>query len=172
MPASRATVLALALLPLALAGCLGSAGDDDAAPPAEDPVGPTGDMGNETASNDTAPPPEPENGSASPEPTPAQRVQLEVATSGQYPANAGFAPTTLSAPAGAIVELTFRNADALPVFRHDWVLEGVSGAYTDAIMPGETAEITFTAPEPGTYTYFCSVGDHRERGMAGTFTVT
>lgn len=105
---------------------------------------------------------------AAPAPAP---VALSVATSGTYPVDPGFAPATLAAQSGAEVTLTFSNEDANAVTMHDWVLEGVDGAATDAVGSGETASATFTAPAPGDYAYFCSIGDHRARGMEGTLSV-
>lgn len=40
------------------------------------------------------------------------------------------------------------------------------------LQPGERGTLEFTAPEePGTYTIYCPVGDHRERGMTGELIV-
>lgn len=144
----RAPLLVLCVLLPALAGCTGG---DDA--PAE---------GGPTVTT-------PATGAPTVQPGP---VTLEVRTSGAYPVNPGFAPAALEAPAGAAVTVKFANAETAPLATHDWVLEGVEGAATDKIAPGETDEVTFTAPAPGEYAYFCSVGDHRARGMEGTLTVT
>ena len=54
---------------------------------------------------------------------------------------------------------------------HNLVLEGVSGASTAIINSGDTASFTVTL-EPGEYTLYCSVGNHRAQGMEVTFTVT
>ena len=45
-------------------------------------------------------------------------------------------------------------------------------AFTRLVGPGETAEVTFTAPkEPGAYTFICSFPGHFAMGMKGTLTV-
>ncbi len=45
-------------------------------------------------------------------------------------------------------------------------------AFTKLVGPGETAEVTFTAPkQPGTYTFICSFPGHFAMGMKGTLTV-
>jgi plastocyanin len=101
-------------------------------------------------------------------------VELAVATAGQYPANPSFAPATLSAAAGSMIRVTLTNGDTVqqvPLIEHDWVLEGVSGAKTATVAPGAKTEVSFAAPKAGAYKYFCSIGDHRERGMEGTLTV-
>lgn len=122
------------------------------------------------AGNTTAPP----GGSTPPPPSsPAvnNTVELVVSTSGAYPVNPGFDPVSLTVASRVPVHLVFTNAEQLPLIDHNWVLEGVEGAATDAIAPGASAELRFTAPAPGEYAYFCSVGDHRARGMVGTLTV-
>lgn len=140
--------LVLSLLTAALlAGCA-----------ADDPAGADGDGGqnNQTTTPVASPPP---------------AAALSVATSGTYPVNPGFAPATLAAESGAEVTVTLANEDANAATVHDWVLDGVEGAATEAIGSGETASVTFTAPAPGDYVYFCSIGDHRARGMEGTLRV-
>ena len=104
----------------------------------------------------------------------AGEVTLQVATSGVYPANPGFDPSTLSVPAGALVHVTFSNTDpASAVVQHNWVVDGIAGASSDAIANGEQSSFDFTAPaEPGEFPFYCSIGDHRDRGMEGTLTVT
>ena len=101
----------------------------------------------------------------------AAPVTLEVRTSGAYPVNPGYAPATLEAPAGANVTVKLTNAETAPVINHDWVLEGVDGAAVAALAPGASGEVSFTAPAAGEYAYYCSIGDHRQRGMEGTLTV-
>ncbi len=121
----------------------------------------------------TSPSPEP---SAPPTPAPAPKpppeAWLSVATAGQYPVDPRFEPRTLAVAAGARVTLDFRNGDAAPIVEHDWVLDGVDGARTDVVSPGESTTVTFTAPTSGEYVYYCSVGDHRARGMEGRWTVS
>ena len=103
-----------------------------------------------------------------------QETSLEVATSGVYPANPGFTPATVSVPAGALVHVTFSNEDpASAVVQHNWVVDGIAGAASDAIGSGEQSSFDFTAPmEAGEFAFYCSIGDHRDRGMEGTLTVT
>ncbi len=76
-----------------------------------------------------------------------------------------FAQTSLEAPAGEIT-IDFTNDASIP---HNVTLEGVEGGATETIT-ASTASVTVEL-EPGTYTYFCSVGNHRQGGMEGTLTV-
>jgi len=98
-----------------------------------------------------------------------QPVRLEVAAVGTYPANPAFDPARLEALAGQDVTLVFSNDD--PVSQHDWVLEGVDGAATERVASSGEVSIEFVAPEPGEYTYYCSLPGHRDAGMVGTFVV-
>jgi uncharacterized cupredoxin-like copper-binding protein len=41
---------------------------------------------------------------------------------------------------------------------------------TDVIRPGGTADLKVDL-KPGKYTWYCPIGDHRDRGMRGTITV-
>jgi plastocyanin len=80
-----------------------------------------------------------------------------------------FEPGSLSAKAGEIT-ITMTNPDGnnLP---HDIALEGDGVNETgEVVQPGGTSEVTATV-KPGTYTFFCSVGSHRQNGMEGTLTV-
>ncbi|MDX1613328.1 MAG: plastocyanin/azurin family copper-binding protein [Candidatus Promineifilaceae bacterium] len=93
-----------------------------------------------------------------------------------------FIPDTASMPAGAEVEVTLENAGNL---EHSWTLVAsdvdataatdadvvVTGASTGSVAPGESATITFTAPEAGTYQMVCTVPGHAAGGMVGTVTV-
>lgn len=144
-----AVLLAAALL----AGCASDppADADAGQPPTASTPPPGGAAGNESATG--------------------EHVELTVASSGVYPANPGFSPARLEVPAGAHVKVTFTNADQAPLMQHDWVLDGVDKAATDAVGAGQSATAEFAAPEPGEYKFFCSIGDHRARGMEGTFVV-
>jgi plastocyanin len=96
---------------------------------------------------------------------------VDVSLTGAYPVNIAYAPARIEAPSGSRVTVTFRNTDTSPTFGHDWVLEGVEGAATDVIQPGQSDTVEFDAPAPGEYAFYCSVPGHRDRGMQGTFVV-
>lgn len=132
---------------LLLAGCLG-------APAGEDEDGDGDDGGDEP--QDPAPAP----------------VSLEVRTTGNalaLPLEIGFDPSTLDATTGAEVTVTLQNDDDTSA--HTWTLEGVDGADTGSVAAGESGSTTFVAPAPGEYAFYCAIGDHRDRGQEGSFTV-
>jgi uncharacterized cupredoxin-like copper-binding protein len=93
-----------------------------------------------------------------------------------------FSPTTLSVPAGAKVDLTFKNVGGVD---HNFMVvpgnadpltvtdsSAIAGIKTDTINGGNEATITFTAPPVGTYKYVCTTPGHAAAGMVGTMTVT
>lgn len=77
----------------------------------------------------------------------------------------GFDPDEVSVPAGAQVKITFENRAALP---HNLTFKDPITAATDPIVaPGASATVEFTAPEPGDYTWGCTI----HPTMQGTLTV-
>jgi plastocyanin len=50
------------------------------------------------------------------------------------------------------------------------ILSGINKA-TPLIQPHKSATLTVTFKKKGKYTYECTVGEHAEEGMLGTFTV-
>jgi azurin len=153
----------------------------------------TNTMPQESASAATpaAPPPAP---SAVVAPKPAQHVELEIASQAN---TMTFDKTSLTVPTGAEVHLVFKNNATMSTLPHNWVLVktgteasvaaaglklGEKAGYSDVAdhdmlvhtplaKPGETSEITFTAPEPGKYPYICTVPGHYML-MKGVLTVT
>jgi len=110
-----------------------------------------------------------------------------------------FAQTEFTAEAGETVRLVFENVAESPSMVHNVLIlntndeevvervgtEGQSAgqsagyvpdddaiiAHTDLAQPGETVEVTFTAPdEPGEYTYVCTYPGHWAM-MQGTMIV-
>lgn len=110
-----------------------------------------------------------------------------------------FEKTSFTVEAGQEVTLTFDNVATSPAMQHNVVIvnsdddadvnrvgqEAIAAgeaseyvpddpvvlAYTPLAQPGETVEVTFTAPsEPGTYRYICTFPGHY-MVMQGTMTV-
>jgi azurin len=166
---------------LATAACSRADARDDKATPAI--IAPT-------------PPPIPKPEPAPPEApkVPAPHVELQVGTVAN---TMTFDKTALTVPTGAEVHLVLKNNSSVATLPHNWVLVkpgtearvaaaglqlGEKAGYIDVsdhdmlvhtplAKPGETAEVTFTAPDPGTYAYICTVPGHYMQ-MKGVLTVT
>jgi plastocyanin len=56
---------------------------------------------------------------------------------------------------------------------HNLEVEGPTGEaeLEQDLAPGESGELTVDLSEPGTYTWYCPVGDHESLGMVGEVTV-
>jgi azurin len=132
-----------------------------------------------------------------PAPTPpkaAEKVELQIASVAN---TMTFDKTKLTVPAGAEVHLTFKNNSTMTTLPHNWALvkPGTEAAvaaaglklgekagymdvsdhdvlaFTPMAKPGDSTDVTFTAPEPGTYPYICTVPGHYMM-MKGVLTVT
>jgi azurin len=135
-----------------------------------------------------APKPEP-----SVAPKPVEHVELEIASVAN---TMTFDKTALTVPTGAEVHLVLKNKATMSTLPHNWVLvkpgteasvalAGVKYdqagyidvtdhdmlAHTVQAKPSETAEVTFTAPDPGKYPYICTTPGHYLT-MKGVLTVT
>jgi len=126
---------------------------------------------------------------------PVQHVEIQIATVAN---TMTFDKTKLTVPAGAEVHLTLKNNATMSTLGHNWVLvkpgsqESVAAnglklgepagyidvrdknglAHTGLAKPGETTDVTFTAPtEPGDYPYICTFPGHYMM-MKGVLTVT
>lgn len=79
----------------------------------------------------------------------------------------GFEPSTLAVGVGDTVSLF--STGEVP---HNFVIEGYEDEAVDFPQDGSTVD--WTVPEtiePGTYTFYCSIGNHRAQGMVGEITV-
>jgi len=77
-----------------------------------------------------------------------------------------FEPDTIEVEAGEDIAIALTSDD----IEHDFTIDELDAHV--AAGEGETNVGGFTAAEPGTYTFYCSVDGHRESGMEGTLTVT
>ena len=80
-----------------------------------------------------------------------------------------FDKSSLTADAGDVtIELTNPSSATAP---HAVEIEGEGvEEESDTIQPGESANVTAQL-EPGTYEFYCPVGNHKDAGMEGTLTV-
>lgn len=81
-------------------------------------------------------------------------------------ANYSYTPNNLTVNEGDTVRITLNSTDMM----HDFVIDELD-VKSDVIPNGESTTIEFVADQSGTFEFYCSVGDHRERGMVGTLTV-
>ena len=74
-----------------------------------------------------------------------------------------------SVPAGEVVFELTNESD----HNHAFAISGndVDETLVDQVEPGSTTEASIEL-EPGTYTVWCPIGDHRDRGMEAEVTVT
>ncbi len=153
-----------------------------------------GDSAAPTAAATTAAPTPPPAPTPTETAKPTPKVELAI----QSVANTmTFDKTALSVPTGAEVHLTIKNNSTMTTLPHNWVLvkKGTEAsvaaaglkygepagyidirntdmlAHTPLARPGESSDVTFTAPEPGAYPYICTVPGHYMM-MKGVLTVT
>jgi plastocyanin len=93
------------------------------------------------------------------EAAPADAVEL-VAT------DFAFEPSSLTLDAAGEHTLTLRNDGEFP---HALAFDDLDAA-TGNVDPGASGEVTVEL-EPGSYTLYCPVGNHRDQGMEGTLVV-
>lgn len=119
---------------------------------------------------------------------------LELGTQGD---SMVFDRTELKARAGAMMKVVFHNNSRLVAMGHNWVLvqpgteqtvaaAGAAAgpendylrpndpnviAFTKLSAPGESSTVTFVAPPPGNYPYFCAFPGH-QAVMKGTLVVS
>jgi plastocyanin len=88
-------------------------------------------------------------------------------------ADFSFNPKTPTVRAGEKINFTLQNVGRFP---HNLTIQGPGGATTNVaaanVPAGQTGSGSYTFSAPGTYTFWCPVGQHRANGMEGTFQVT
>lgn len=99
-----------------------------------------------------------ESVSPSPSPKEGKVLQIEVEGYEYY-----FSPSKLSLKAGEKVKITFRNNGVLP---HNLTITDL-GIASKTIGPKQMTSLEFTAQKSGSFSMFCSVGNHRALGMEG-----
>ncbi len=85
-----------------------------------------------------------------------------------------YEPKEIGVESSTVVSLTLQHEGSATI-PHDIVfeLDGGRKAASNKIRGGETDALGFVAPaEPGEYVFYCSVGNHRSRGMEGKLVVT
>jgi heme/copper-type cytochrome/quinol oxidase subunit 2 len=67
---------------------------------------------------------------------------------------------------GQKIKIEFTSTEGF----HDFVIDELE-AKTAKVTSGESTSVEFVANQAGTFSYYCSVGKHRDFGMEGTFIV-
>lgn len=80
--------------------------------------------------------------------------------------NYAFSESEIRVNEGDTVTIHFQSEGGF----HDWVVDEFDAA-TEKVRAGEETTVTFVANATGSFEYYCSVGDHRARGMVGTLIV-
>lgn len=77
-----------------------------------------------------------------------------------------FGQSEIIVAAGEVVNIQLRNAD---LYAHSFDIDSL-----DVHVPlgsRDSEWVTFAAPEPGVYSFYCAVPGHEEAGMVGTLIV-
>lgn len=77
-----------------------------------------------------------------------------------------FTPAEIRVKQGQKVKINFTNTEGF----HDLVIDEFN-VRTPQINAGASAAVEFTADKAGTFSYYCSVANHRELGMEGKLIV-
>lgn len=77
-----------------------------------------------------------------------------------------FSPKTINAKQGDIIKITLTGKGMM----HNFILDELDVASAN-VQPGSNTVITFTASKKGSFTYYCSIGSHRQLGQEGTLTI-
>lgn len=78
-----------------------------------------------------------------------------------------FTPESITLNKGESVRLTFKNTGKLP---HNFTIDEL-GISSKTVSPDGEDTIDFTVDKSGTFTFYCSVGNHRAQGMEGKLEV-
>lgn len=93
--------------------------------------------------------------------TSEQSTAIEIEAS-----NYAFSIDKITASEGTALLLTITSTQGT----HDFVIEEL-GVSSGMLPVGEPVQINVPTDRPGTYEFYCSVGNHREMGMKGTLVI-
>jgi len=104
------------------------------------------------------------------EEAPAEAIVLTVGPGKNYE------PDLITAPAAETLSFFIDMSEADDQLNHNFRIgpelpPGLAVATSDLIYAGESAVVTVTGLEPGTYAFWCNIDDHYSYGMTGTLVV-
>ncbi len=82
--------------------------------------------------------------------------------------NMQFDVKTITVKAGQAVTLKLENDDSIA---HGIAIDAIH-VRTPQVAPGQSASVTFTPTQTGSFPFRCFVDGHADLGMVGTFVVT
>ena len=68
---------------------------------------------------------------------------------------------------GQRVAIVLQNTGVIP---HNLVIPDL-GVASANLAPGQSGQVEFTAAQPGTFRFICTMPGHEERGMVGYLTI-
>lgn len=74
-----------------------------------------------------------------------------------------FDPSSITVEKGEKINLVFKNIGKFP---HNFVVDEL-GITSKTINGGEEDSVEFVVEKSGTFSMYCSVGNHRQQGMEG-----
>ena len=111
---------------------------------------------------------------------PTTTEPTEVAPAGAIVLTVGpgknYEPDLITAPAAGTLTFYIDMSEADDHLNHNFRIgaelpPGLAIATSDLIDAGESAVVTVTGLEPGTYAFWCNIDDHYFYGMTGTLVV-
>jgi plastocyanin len=97
------------------------------------------------------------------------QVQDKAVTKAIEMSNFKFSQDTILVKPGQTVTIELENVDGF----HDFIIDELNVA-SEQISMGQSTQVTFKIPENASgnsYSFYCSVGTHRQLGMEGTLVV-
>ena len=77
-----------------------------------------------------------------------------------------FEPNVITVKKGETVTIVLNSVDMM----HDFIIDELD-IRTEIVKGGNSGTVTFTPTEPGEYTFYCSVANHKAMGMVGKMIV-
>ena len=103
---------------------------------------------------------------STPTASPSPIIQAQVKIFTVTAKNFSFTPAEMRVNKGDTVKIILNNTEGF----HDLVIDEFK-VKVNKITAGTTETVKFIADKSGQFEYYCSIGDHRAKGMRGTLIV-